>query len=259
MLCSNNRFETFFSVFIQGITSSYQQTEVLHASSQWSSAFFTSSDERNKRSVPERTTKKFQLNQIAAQKLNKSNKHRNFTAGKIPLPNSPKKSRNHNPIWSSSATFNPVYSTEIQHDESETSLTSSFTSSAYSRQQRASSARFSSFSVLSTTESSSCRRYPLYVDFEKMGWSGWIIHPQGYNAYHCRGKCMFPLNRNFNPSNHATVQSIMHTLGLGDQQVDMPCCVPNKSYDINLLYFDANDYVVLRRYKDMVVASCACR
>uniref|UniRef100_H2YTZ7 TGF-beta family profile domain-containing protein n=1 Tax=Ciona savignyi TaxID=51511 RepID=H2YTZ7_CIOSA len=124
-----------------------------------------------------------------------------------------------------------------------------------------SSARFPSFSTLSTEASASrsCRRYPLYVDFEEMGWSGWIIHPQGYNAYHCRGKCSFPISQNLKPSNHATVQSIMHTLGLGGQPVDMPCCTPDKLYDINLLYFDHNDYVVLRRYKDMVAASCACR
>nr|CAB3225887.1 ADMP [Phallusia mammillata] len=124
-----------------------------------------------------------------------------------------------------------------------------------------STARFPSFSTLSTESSASrsCRRYPLYVDFEEMGWSGWIIHPQGYNAYHCRGKCAFPLGQNLKPSNHATVQSIMHTLGLGGQPVDMPCCTPDQLYDINLLYFDHNDYVVLRRYKDMVAASCACR
>nr|NP_001071985.1 transforming growth factor beta superfamily signaling ligand [Ciona intestinalis]BAE06303.1 transforming growth factor beta superfamily signaling ligand [Ciona intestinalis] len=124
-----------------------------------------------------------------------------------------------------------------------------------------SSAHFPSFSTLSTEASASrhCRRYPLYVDFEEMGWSGWIIHPQGYNAYHCRGKCSFPISQNLKPSNHATVQSIMHTLGLGGQPVDMPCCTPDKLYDINLLYFDHNDYVVLRRYKDMVAASCACR
>lgn len=121
--------------------------------------------------------------------------------------------------------------------------------------------QYTSFPGTATSSASkqSCRRYPLYVDFEEMGWSGWIIHPQGYNAYHCQGKCSFPLGQHLNPSNHATVQSIMHTLGLGNQPVEMPCCAPDKLYDINLLYFDQNDYVVLRRYKNMVAASCACR
>lgn len=120
---------------------------------------------------------------------------------------------------------------------------------------------FSTFSVVSdlNSEQLACRRYPLYVDFEELGWSGWILSPQGYNAYHCRGSCTFPLSKHQEPNSHATVQSVMHVLGLGGQHVDLPCCTPNKLYDINLLYFDQNDYVVLQRYKDMVAGSCACR
>lgn len=122
------------------------------------------------------------------------------------------------------------------------------------------SGRPSSFKSLeSGTAMGNCRRYPMYVNFEDLGWGGWIIHPQGYNAYHCQGLCPFPLGAHLNPTNHATVQSIMHTLGLGAQPIEMPCCAPSKLYDINLLYFDSNDYVVLRRYKDMVAASCSCR
>lgn len=121
--------------------------------------------------------------------------------------------------------------------------------------------KYSSFSTIASASVAirNCRRYPLQVDFEEMGWSGWIIHPRSYNAYHCKGKCSFPLSQHLNPSNHATVQSIMYTMGLGDQPVEMPCCAPNELYDINLLYFDENDDVVLRRYEEMVVASCACR
>ena len=124
-----------------------------------------------------------------------------------------------------------------------------------------SSSEFPSFSKLSTSSSQteSCRRYQLYVDFEKMGWSGWIIHPTGYNAFHCKGKCFFPMSQRLNPSSHATVQSIMHVLGLGNQPVDLPCCAPDKLYDITLLYFAENDDAVVQRYKDMVAGSCACR
>ena len=117
---------------------------------------------------------------------------------------------------------------------------------------------FSSFSP-SSSALKICQRYPLYVDFEEMGWSGWIIFPQGYNAYHCKGKCSFPLSKRLNPSSHATVQSIMHVLGLGGQPVELPCCAPDTLYDITLLYFDQNDNAVLQRYKDMVAGTCACR
>uniref|UniRef100_UPI00398F76BC anti-dorsalizing morphogenic protein n=1 Tax=Pristiophorus japonicus TaxID=55135 RepID=UPI00398F76BC len=102
-----------------------------------------------------------------------------------------------------------------------------------------------------------CQRYPLYVDFEEIGWSGWIISPRGYNAYHCKGSCVFPLGQNMRPTNHATVQSIINALKL-TKGVASPCCVPDKLFSINLLYFDDDENVVLKQYDDMVAGSCGC-
>jgi len=117
-----------------------------------------------------------------------------------------------------------------------------------------------------------CQRHEMYVDFERIGWAGWIISPKGYNAYQCRGACPFPLGQNQHPSNHATVQSIVHALriggggggnGLGDRgstsiPVDTPCCVPNKLYSISLLYFDDEENVILKQYDEMVALNCGC-
>ncbi|NXO02435.1 BMP2B protein, partial [Rhinopomastus cyanomelas] len=102
-----------------------------------------------------------------------------------------------------------------------------------------------------------CQRHPLSVDFEEIGWSGWIISPRGYNAFHCRGSCPFPLGENMRPTNHATVQSIINALKLSEG-VSSPCCVPDKLYSINLLYFDDDENVVLKQYDDMVAGSCGC-
>ncbi|KAJ1084834.1 hypothetical protein NDU88_004980 [Pleurodeles waltl] len=102
-----------------------------------------------------------------------------------------------------------------------------------------------------------CQRHPLYVDFEEIGWSGWIISPRGYNAYHCKGSCLFPLGQNMRPTNHATVQSIINALKL-TRGVHSPCCVPDKLFSINLLYFDDDENVVLKQYDDMVAGSCGC-
>ncbi|XP_051990223.1 anti-dorsalizing morphogenic protein [Xyrauchen texanus] len=102
-----------------------------------------------------------------------------------------------------------------------------------------------------------CQRQPLYVDFEEIGWSGWIVSPRGYNAYHCKGSCPFPLGQNMRPTNHATVQSIINALKL-TKGIEMPCCVPDKLFSINLLYFDDDENVVLKQYDDMVAGSCGC-
>lgn len=103
----------------------------------------------------------------------------------------------------------------------------------------------------------SCAKHEMYVDFDEIGWSGWIISPKGYNAYHCKGACPFPLGQSQKPTNHATVQSIVHALKVG-KDVSTPCCVPNKLYSISLLYFDDDENVILKQYDDMVAASCGC-
>ncbi|XP_060794813.1 bone morphogenetic protein 2-like [Neoarius graeffei] len=102
-----------------------------------------------------------------------------------------------------------------------------------------------------------CQRTPLYVDFVKLGWSGWIISPSGYNAYHCTGSCSFPLSGSFHATNHAIVQSIVNTLKLSNK-VERPCCVPDNLQPISLLYFDDEENVVLKQYDDMVAGSCGC-
>ncbi|XP_065602737.1 bone morphogenetic protein 2-like [Cyrtonyx montezumae] len=109
----------------------------------------------------------------------------------------------------------------------------------------------------SRSQVTACHRRELYVDFHAIGWSGWIIYPSGYNAFYCRGSCVFPLGESQNATNHATVQSIVHTLKLS-QDVSTPCCVPDELKSLNLLYFDDKENVVLKNYKDMVATRCGC-
>ncbi len=61
-----------------------------------------------------------------------------------------------------------------------------------------------------------------------------------------------------NPTNHATIQSIVHAIG-GHPEVPAPCCVPDVLSSLTLLYFDDNRNVVLKNYPSMTAESCACR
>ena len=61
-----------------------------------------------------------------------------------------------------------------------------------------------------------------------------------------------------NPTNHATIQSIVHAIG-GYPEVPAPCCVPDVLSSLTLLYFDDNRNVVLKNYPSMTAESCACR
>eukprot|EP00058_Branchiostoma_floridae_P010729 XP_002596217.1 hypothetical protein BRAFLDRAFT_276056 [Branchiostoma floridae] len=96
------------------------------------------------------------------------------------------------------------------------------------------------------------------VDFADIGWSDWIISPKAFDAYYCAGTCDFPMSKVMKPSNHATIQSIMRTVGI-TSGVPSPCCVPDKLSSLSILYFDENRNVVLKVYPNMSVESCACR
>ncbi|NXK52649.1 BMP7 protein, partial [Chauna torquata] len=133
------------------------------------------------------------------------------------------------------------------------SSTSKFTQHQLSSRTRPRAAAVSS----TKSQVTACHRRELYVDFHAIGWSGWIIYPGGYNAFYCRGSCLFPLGESQNATNHATVQSIVHTLKLS-QDVSTPCCVPDELKSLNLLYFDDKENVVLKNYKDMVATRCGC-
>nr|CAG4646319.1 EOG090X07KO [Macrothrix elegans] len=102
-----------------------------------------------------------------------------------------------------------------------------------------------------------CRRHPLYVDFSDVGWNDWIVAPPGYHAFYCQGDCPFPLPDHLNTTNHAIVQTLVHSVNPG--AVPRACCVPTELSPISMLYIDEYDKVVLKNYHDMVVEACGCR
>ncbi|XP_076835273.1 protein DVR-1 [Brachyhypopomus gauderio] len=110
---------------------------------------------------------------------------------------------------------------------------------------------------LPITPSNVCRPRRLYIDFKDVGWQDWIIAPQGYMANYCHGECPFPLSESLNGTNHAILQTLVHSFD--PTETPQPCCVPIKLSPISMLYYDNNDNVVLRHYEDMVVDECGCR
>lgn len=159
-------------------------------------------------------------------------------SGNIPVPSNP-------------YTLNSHYGQNKKHSESSTS------SNVRVRRSTENEGQLLNVSSLATNQSSGCNRFEMYVDFEQIGWSDWILSPKGYRAFYCKGRCDFPLGQNKHPSNHATVQSIVNKLNLVDG-VPEPSCVPNELSAFLLLYRDDGGSVVLRRYANMVADSCGC-
>lgn len=50
-----------------------------------------------------------------------------------------------------------------------------------------------------------CCREKLYISFKEIGWSDWILHPPGYDAYFCRGSCASAATITISGSNYISV------------------------------------------------------
>nr|AAC26791.1 CET-1 [Caenorhabditis elegans] len=106
-------------------------------------------------------------------------------------------------------------------------------------------------------ESNLCRRTDFYVDFDDLNWQDWIMAPKGYDAYQCQGSCPNPMPAQLNATNHAIIQSLLHSLR--PDEVPPPCCVPTETSPLSILYMDVDKVIVIREYADMRVESCGCR
>jgi len=102
-----------------------------------------------------------------------------------------------------------------------------------------------------------CQRRPLYVDFSDVGWNDWIVAPPGYEAFYCHGECTFPIADHLNTTNHAIVQTLVHSIS--PSLAPKACCVPTQLSSISMLYLDDQGKVVLKNYQDMTVVGCGCR
>lgn len=104
-------------------------------------------------------------------------------------------------------------------------------------------------------ESRKCCRYNLWVSFKDIGWDSWIVSPEGFDAFYCKGKC----SGRFKPANtHTLVQTALRKKA--NMTLPKPCCVPKKLTPLSLYHYDDSDppELVLTTHKGMIVKSCAC-
>ena len=78
---------------------------------------------------------------------------------------------------------------------------------------------------------------------------------EGYEAGECSGQCIHPLPSHLNATNHAIIQSLIHSFNPSqvahglfstkitsfNLQVPPPCCIPTQTAPLSILYMDVDN------------------
>lgn len=78
---------------------------------------------------------------------------------------------------------------------------------------------------------SECCRDKLYISFAEIGWSDWILHPAGYDAYFCRGSCASAATISSNSSTYHLFVRVSVAIFL------RRCCALNVVFRVHFVFF----------------------
>ncbi|XP_017047624.1 LOW QUALITY PROTEIN: inhibin beta A chain [Drosophila ficusphila] len=104
-----------------------------------------------------------------------------------------------------------------------------------------------------------CCREHLYISFRDIGWSNWILKPEGYNAYFCRGSCSSVASVTQAASHHSSIMKILSTSGANKSLELVPCCTAKQYSSLQLVVMDSRNTATVKTLPNMVVESCGCR
>nr|XP_033793510.1 inhibin beta B chain-like [Geotrypetes seraphini] len=103
-----------------------------------------------------------------------------------------------------------------------------------------------------------CCRKDFYIDFKEIGWSDWIIKPEGYYMNYCEGAC--PVHLAGIPGIAASFHTAVLNLIKANNvfATGRSCCVPTLRRPLSMLYFDKDRNVIKTDIPDMIVEACGC-
>lgn len=104
-------------------------------------------------------------------------------------------------------------------------------------------------------ENIQCQLESWYINFTTINCSSFIVAPSGYYANSCSGSCN-SIESSKNITNHARLKQILY--GRASDPVKL-CCVPKTFLPLYILYYQAQDVLVLRTYREMIVKDCWCQ
>ncbi|CAL1530278.1 unnamed protein product [Lymnaea stagnalis] len=98
-----------------------------------------------------------------------------------------------------------------------------------------------------------CCRNSIYITFKEIGWDDWVLAPDGYTAYFCKGDCP---HRYKSASTFSGIKGLLHLRK--PSVVPGPTCAASGYTYLTLLHYDEDDELVSTNYPEMVVTGCRC-
>lgn len=102
-----------------------------------------------------------------------------------------------------------------------------------------------------------CQLTSMYVNFNEIGYSDWIIAPNGIEANDCIGRCDYPFGDKVDVSMHAFLKSLVKLHRLSKLMVVR--CRPIKYSPANILYLSDDSKTVFRKVENFSATACGCR
>lgn len=104
---------------------------------------------------------------------------------------------------------------------------------------------------------SRCCRFSMWISFADIGWSDWIVAPDGFLARYCDGSC---------PSHYKTanrfssIKELIRSRRRPAAAVSPPptCCSATRMSSLPIAHYNHEGVAVISVFEDMIVEDCKC-
>ncbi len=105
-----------------------------------------------------------------------------------------------------------------------------------------------------------CCMRSLTVNFEDIGWNGWVIRPRSFTANYCVGPCPVPHPSGHYGSYHSQIITTWLMAQSNDGEMPQSCCVPSEMGSLSIIYREEGGGGVFNRttLPDMTARRCHC-
>lgn len=104
---------------------------------------------------------------------------------------------------------------------------------------------------------SRCCRFSMWISFADIGWSDWIVAPDGFLARYCDGSCP----NHYKPANRfSSIKELVRSRRLQSAAASPPptCCSATRMSSLPIAHYNHEGVAVISVFEDMIVEDCKC-